>query len=85
MIPAEWIKPWETTATADQVKKMKLGTKVTIVGADRFGECTRIECALVQSGKKKVLVYRDYAGNRVTKQIKDRDNKRFVVQKEVIA
>lgn len=51
----EWIRPDEKVLTAAEVKKLPVGTKVTIIGADRRGECTRQECTVAQSYKTKVL------------------------------
>jgi hypothetical protein len=51
----EWIRPDEKVLTAAEVKKLPVGTKVTIVGADRRGECYRRECTVAQSYKTKVL------------------------------
>ena len=78
----EWIKRDEKVLTVDQVKRLEIGTKVTIIGADRYGECCRKECTIAQSGLKKVLVTQDTATwEKTVLPIKDHPNKRFVIQK----
>lgn len=79
---AEWIRQTERPLTADQVKRLEIGTKVTIIGADRYGECCRTECTLAQSGKKKVLVTRDRGTwEKTVMPIQDKPNKKYVIQK----
>ena len=70
-------KPSEAL-TAEQVKQLPVGSKVTLHGADRFGLHTQLECTIVQSGKKKVLEYMnlDPFGIR-TKAIQNYPNKYY--------
>lgn len=79
---SEWIGRNERVMTADQVKRMDIGTRVTIISADRYGECQRLECTLAQSGLKKVLVTQDKTTwEKMVMPIKDHPNKRYVIQK----
>lgn len=50
--------------TADEVKKMPVGTRIDLHGRDRNGYSTVLECTIVQSGKSKKLAYTDYYGTR---------------------
>ena len=50
--------------TADEVKKLPVGTKIDLHGRDRHGYTTIINCQIVQSGKSKKLAYSDFYGNR---------------------
>ena len=50
--------------TADEVKKLPVGTRIDLHGRDRHGYSTVIECTIVQSGKSKKLAYTDYYGAR---------------------
>ena len=64
--------------TADQVKQLPVGSKVTLHGCDRYGMHTQLECEIVQSGKKKLLKYLDVAQFWVkTKPIRDYPNKYY--------
>ncbi len=59
--------------TADEVKKLPVGTKILLHGRDRHGEATQLACMVTQSGKKKILTYRDTDGLRETKPIRQLD------------
>lgn len=75
----EWIRPDEKVLTAAEVKKLPVGTKVIIIGADRRGECTRQECTVSQSYKTKVLRWENlYDHGFLT--IRDNPNKRYVLK-----
>ena len=77
----EWIRPDEKVLTAAEVKKLPVGTKVIIIGADRRGECTRQECTVSQSYKTKVLrcsSFFDYDTKFLP--IRDNPNKRYVLK-----
>jgi len=75
----EWIRPDEKLLTAKEVKKLPVGTKVIIIGADRHGECTRQECTVSQSYKTKVLRWANlYDHGFLT--IRDNPNKRYVLK-----
>ena len=50
--------------TADEVKKLPVGTRIDVHGRDRHGYSTIINCRIVQSGKSKKLAYSDYYGCR---------------------
>ena len=75
----EWIRPTDRELTADQVKKLDLGTKVTVISADRHGECQRGEYKIVYSGKRKILIIHDYYGGISQLPIRDYPNKRYVI------
>jgi len=79
----EWIRRnQERVLTADQVKRLELGTRVTVISADRYGECQREEWTVAQSGLKKILIRRDSATwEKLVIQIKDHPNKRFTIQR----
>lgn len=70
MIPAEWIRPRDRKLTADQVKRLDVGTKVLMIKPDRYGEKTTTECVVTQSGKKKLLAFRNGYGDRFVQPIK---------------
>ena len=55
-------KTGKEVLTADQVKQLPAGSKVTLHGCDRYGMATQIECTVVQSGRKKVLEWFDKSG-----------------------
>lgn len=76
---AEWIHPTDTVLTADQVKHMEPGEKVTVISADRHGECQRGEYKIVYSGKRKILIIHDYYGGISQLPIRDYPNKRYVI------
>ena len=50
--------------TAEEVKKMPVGTRINLHGRDRHGYTTTTECRIVQSGKSKKLAYSDFYGTR---------------------
>lgn len=79
---AEWIRPTEKALTAEQVKRLEPGARVTVIGADRYGECYREDGTIVQSGKKKLLCFiNKVTWEKVYKPIKDSENKRYVIAK----
>ena len=55
--------------TAEEVRKLPAGSKVEIHSFDRHGEHQWLEFIVTQSGKKKVLVHRDFSGMPTTKRI----------------
>lgn len=75
----EWIRPGEKVLTAAEVRKLPVGTKVTIIGADRRGECTRQECTVAQSYKTKVLRWMSFYESG-THPIRDNPSKRYVIR-----
>lgn len=75
----EWIRPDEKVLTAAVVKKLPVGTKVIIIGADRHGECYRQECTVAQSYKTKVLRWRSL-NETGTYPIRDNPNKRYILK-----
>lgn len=75
----EWIRPDEKVLTAAEVKKLPVGTKVIVIGADRRGECTRQECTVAPSYKTKVLSWMNFYGSG-TYPIRDKPNKRYVIR-----
>ena len=76
----EWIRPDEKVLTAKEVKKLPVGTKVIIIGADRHGECYRQECAVAPSYKTKVLRSMSL-DNHDFIPIRDNPSKRYVLGK----
>lgn len=74
-----WIHPGEKVLTAAEVRKLPAGTKVTIIGADRHGECVRQPCTVSQSYKKKVLSWMTLFDTG-TYPIRDNPNKRYVIR-----
>ena len=56
--------------TAEKVKKLQPGTKVIYHHFDRYGAHTTMEMTVMQSGKKKILVCRDWHGYLYEKPIK---------------
>lgn len=75
----EWIRPDEKVLTAAEVKKLPVGTKVIIIGADRHGECYRQECTVAQSYKTKVLRWRSL-NETGTYPVRDNPNKRYILK-----
>lgn len=63
--------------SAADVRKLEVGTPVILHGRDRRGYHTELECTVVQSGKSKVLAFRDIDGTRQTKPIRDLPNKYY--------
>ncbi len=69
-----WYDPYKLKKlTADEVKKLPVGTEILLHGRDRHGEATQLECTVTQSGKKKILSYWDINGCRETKPIRQLD------------
>lgn len=69
-------KPSEAL-TADQVKQLPVGSKVTLHGCDRYGIHTQLECTIIQSGKAKKLSYRNTDGMPALKAIQNYPNKYY--------
>ena len=63
--------------TAAEVRRLEVGTPVILHGRDRRGYSTELHCTVVQSGKAKVLAFRDIDGTRQTKPIRDLPNKYY--------
>ena len=63
--------------TAEEVRKLEVGTPVILHWRDRRGYHTELECTVVQSGKSKVLAFRDIDGTRQTKPIRDYPGKYY--------
>ena len=80
-MPPEWFIGLNRM-DADQVKKMDSGSTVFLVGADRHGEKTMLECTVIYSGIHKVLSYRDGYGYRQTKPIRKYAGKVYAVKGE---
>ena len=78
----EWIRPDEKVLTAAEVKKLPVGTKVIIIGADRHGECCRRECTVSQSYKTKVLSWSNIYDHGFLP-IRDNPSKLFVLKVKV--
>ena len=78
----EWIRPDEELMTAKEVKRLPAGTKVTVIGSDRRGQCCRGEYHVTPSGKSKVLTTMDWQGNREVLMIRDYPGKRYVREKQ---
>lgn len=79
MLPPEWFRGMKKLSV-DQVKKLESGSVVYLIGADRHGEKTTLECTVVNSGIHKVLTYRDGYGYRLTKPIRKYAGKVFAVK-----
>lgn len=56
--------------TAEQVRKLPVGTKVLLHSFDRHGEHHWMEMKIVNSGKKKILIANDFYGNKIIKTIR---------------
>ena len=63
----------------DELRKMPAGTKVILHGRDRRGWSTEQECQIVQSGKRKMLAWRDVDMSLKTKPITHYPNKWYEV------
>lgn len=79
MLPPEWFRGMKKLSV-DQVKKLESGSVVYLIGADRHGEKTTLECTVVNSGIHKVLAYRDGYGYRLTKPIRNYAGKEFAIK-----
>lgn len=75
----EWFSGLKTLP-AEEVKKLPVGSAVMIVGVDRRGTKSVLDCHVTQSGKQKVLSYRDEWGIRVTKKITEMPRKAYAVK-----
>lgn len=71
------IKRPEKKLTAAEVKKLPVGSAVVLHGCDRYGCHTTLDCTVIQSGKSKVLAYRDVDYLQSTKPIRDYPNKYY--------
>ena len=78
-LPPEWFSGLEVLP-ALEVKKLPVGARVMIVGADRRGRKSTLDCSVIQSGKQKVLAYRDGYGIRLTKKIAELPHKVYAVK-----
>jgi len=78
-LAVEWFRGLNVLPAAE-VKKLDLGARVMIVGADRRGVKSVLECTITQSGRQKVLAYRDEWGIRVTKRITEMSRKAYAVK-----
>lgn len=56
--------------TAEELRKMPTGTKVILHSFDRYGSHCQLPMTLVKSGKKRILVTRDYYGDQIEKPIR---------------
>lgn len=56
--------------TAEQVRKLPVGTKVLLHSFDRRGEHHWMEMTIAKSGNKKILIANDYYGNKIIKTIR---------------
>ena len=56
--------------TAEQVRKLPVGTQVLLHHFDRSGEHVLLETTVAKSGNKKILLARDWKGNRIVKTIR---------------
>jgi hypothetical protein len=56
--------------TAEQVRKLPPGASVVLHSFDRWGSHQTLNLTVVQSGKKKILISRDWYGERIEKPIK---------------
>ena len=74
----EWLHG-KKRLTAVEVRKLPIGTRVQLHGADRHGEHSVLDCVITQSGKHRVLSYTDYYGSRMTKRIQDYPGKAYTV------
>lgn len=66
--------------SAEEVRKLPVGSIVIWHGRDRRGYSTALDCTVVQSGKTKKLAYRDELGLQVLKPIRDIPNKYFTLK-----
>ena len=68
--------------TAEQVRKLPVGTKLVLHSFGRKGEHQMLDMTVVQSGKKKALVAYDfYSGTKIEKPIRTATD-RFCYTKE---
>lgn len=79
----QWIKPTDKVLTAAEVKKLPVGTKVTVIGSDRHGEMTKGEYKVLQNGKKKVLRAECSYYYDAPMEIRDYPNKRYLAIEQV--
>lgn len=62
--------------TAEQVKKLPVGSKVTLNSFDRRGNHVALDLTVTQSGKSKILTACDFYGNKIEKKIR-KETERF--------
>lgn len=73
-LPEEWLSG-KKVLTADQVKKLPVGTTICFHQCyGKLGEHIWSNCKIVQSGTKKKLSMRDYHGMQVLKDIVTKEN-----------
>lgn len=77
-VMAEWLRGKKPVPAAE-VRKLEIGSRVTVHGADRHGTHTMLECTVVQRGKAKALAYRGWSGTE-TMAIRDYPGKAFTVE-----
>ena len=84
MFNPEWIRSTDKVLTAAEVRKLPVGSKVTLMGADRRGECVWTNWTVCQYGKGKALrAYNPASGTTEVKLIKDYPNKRYIIRPHV--
>ncbi|MBQ6577451.1 MAG: hypothetical protein IJL91_06860 [Bacteroidales bacterium] len=73
-LPEEWLYG-KKVLTADQVKKLPVGTTICFHQCyGKSGEHIWVNCKIVQSGNRKKLSMRDYRGMQVLKDIVTKEN-----------
>ena len=78
----EWLRGWGRKLSAEEVKKLPVGTQVVIHKQDRHGEHVFQECKIIQYGKTKRLRYwDDWNGESYTYQIRDAENQAYTLKK----
>ena len=77
----EWLRGWGRKLSAEEVKKLPVGTEVVLHRADRHGEHVALYCSLLYSGKNKKLAYRDGYGERQLLPIRDAENQAYTLKK----
>ena len=80
-VPPEWFFGLDVL-TAKEVRELPLASAVMVISADRHGEKQTLDCAVVRSGNKKVLAYRDGYGDRATMQITEYPRKWYAVRRK---
>lgn len=70
--------------TAAQVRELPEGTPVYLYGMDRHGDVTILPCKVVQSGRRKMIAYRDAQGMMETRPIRELDGERHYYGKNRI-
>ena len=84
MFSHEWIRPTDKVLTAAEVRKLPVGSMVTLMGSDRRGECIWQNWTVCQYGKGKALkTFNPVSGTNEVKLIKDYPNKRYIIRPHV--